>query len=182
VRFQQPHQPGDGSSGADRVIGSEGVDFIHGLAGPDQIDGETGRDSLGGGAGRDDISAGPGRDYLQGGPQNDALDGDPHAVRDTLKGGEDGSDLFYFDTTEDGPDRILDFNEGGTTPGDFVRILDVTTAQLQAMYSASIEAADPGVTNVNGNLVIDFIPVSGPAGDTLTFTGLGGQSLALEST
>jgi hypothetical protein len=171
--------PCNGTSGADRVIGSEGEDFIHGRAGPDLIEGEAGRDSLGGGPGRDDISAGPGRDYLQGGSQNDALDGYPDDVRDTLKGGEGGSDLFYFDTTEDGPDRILDFNEGGDTPGDFVRILNLTTEQLATTYSESIEAGDPGVTNVNGDLVIDFTPVSGPGSYTLMFTGLGGQSLAV---
>ncbi len=74
----------------------------------------------------------------------------------------------------------MDFNEGGATPGDFVRILNLTTEQLQEIYSNSIEAGDPGVTNVNGDLVIDFIPVSGPTGsDMLTFTGLGGQSLAV---
>ena len=171
--------PCSGTSGADRIFGSEGEDFIHGLAGPDEIDGEAGRDSLGGGAGRDLISAGPGRDYLQGGSQNDFLDGYPDGVRDTFKGGEGGSDLFYFDTTEDGPDLILDFNEGGATPGDFVRILNLTTGQLQATYSNSIEAGDPGVKNVNGDLVIDFTPVSGSGSYTLTFTGLGGQSLAV---
>jgi hypothetical protein len=57
--------------------------------------------------------------------------------------------------------------------------LNVTTEQLAATYSNSIEAGDPGVTNVNGDLVIDVTPVSGSGSYTLTFTGLGGQSLAV---
>ncbi len=60
-----------------------------------------------------------------------------------------------------------------------MRILNLTTEQLQEIYSNSIEAGDPGVTSVNGDLAIDFMPVLGPGSYTLTFTGLGGQSLAV---
>jgi Ca2+-binding RTX toxin-like protein len=155
-------------------------DVIHGLAGDDSIDGLAGIDSCGGGNGEDTIDCGAGPDYLQGGPKNDTLDGSLDDRTDTLKGGNGGADTFLFDTVRSGADRILDFNEGGDTPGDVVRLTNVTTAQLQAIYSDSIEAGDPGVTNVDGDLVIDFIPVSGPAGsDMLTFTGLAGQSLAV---
>jgi hypothetical protein len=107
------------------------------------------------------------------------LDGSSDGNVDTIRGGNGGSDTFLFVTTESGPDRILDFNEGRDTPGDVVELTNVTTEQLTEIYSNSIEAGDPGVTNVDGDLVIDFTPVSGADSDTLTLIGLGDQSLAV---
>jgi Ca2+-binding RTX toxin-like protein len=170
----------DGTPRGDTITGTAVRDVIHGRAGDDLIRGLASNDSLGGGSGDDMIIGDAGRDYLQGGRNKDTLDGSLDNRRDTLKGGNGGADTFLFHTIQSGADRILDFNEGGDTPGDVVQLTNVTTAQLQAIYSNSIEAGDPGVTNVNGDLVIDFIPVSGPAGsDMLTFTGLAGQSLAV---
>ncbi|HEX2242443.1 MAG TPA: hypothetical protein VHK27_04145 [Gammaproteobacteria bacterium] len=170
----------DGTSSSDTITGTAMRDVIHGLAGDDSIGGLAGNDSCGGGGGEDTIDCGRGADYLQGGRNKDTLDGSLDDRRDTLKGGNGGADTFLFDTVLSGADRILDFNEGGDTPGDVVRLTNVTTEQLQAIYGESIEAGDLGVTNVNGDLVIDFIPVSGPAdSDMLTFTGLAGQSLAV---
>ncbi len=170
----------DGTSSSDTITGTAVRDVIHGLAGDDSIGGLAGNDSCGGGDGEDTIDCGAGADYLQGGANADTLDGSLDDRRDTLKGGNGGADTFLFDTVRSGADRILDFNEGGATPGDVVKLTNVTTEQLQAIYSNSIEAGDPGVTNVDGDLVIDFIPVSGPAdSDMLTLTGLGGESLAV---
>jgi Ca2+-binding RTX toxin-like protein len=172
--------PCDGTSSSDTITGTAVRDVIHGLAGDDSIGGLAGNDSCGGGSGKDTIDCGRGADYLQGGANADTLDGSLDDRRDTLKGGNGGADTFLFDTVRSGADRILDFNEGGDTPGDVVQLTNVTTEQLQAIYSNSIEAGDPGVTNVNGDLVIDFIPVSGPAdSDMLTLLGLGDQSLAV---
>jgi Ca2+-binding RTX toxin-like protein len=170
----------DGTPRSDTITGTAVRDVIHGRAGDDSIGGLAGNDSCGGGSGEDTIDCGRGADYLQGGRNKDTLDGSLDDRTDTLKGGNGGADTFLFDTVRSGADRILDFNEGGDTPGDVVRLTNVTTEQLQAIYGESIEAGDLGVTNVNGDLVIDFIPVSGPAGsDMLTFTGLAGQSLAV---
>ena len=77
------------------------------------------------------------------------------------------------------PDRILDFDEGVARSGDVVKLTDVTTAQLTATYSNSIEAGDPGVQNVDGDLVIDFTPVSGAGSNRVTLIDLQRQSLAV---
>ncbi len=113
-----------------------------------------------------------------GGPNDEQLDSLLDGRRDTFKGGNGNADTF-FNTTQSGPDRILDFDEGVAKPGDVVKLTDVTTAQLTASYSNSIEAGDPGVQNVNGDLVIDFTSVSGAGSDTLTLIGLHRQSLAV---
>ena len=177
----------DGTSSSDTITGTAGVDNIHGLAGSDFIRGLASNDSCGGGGGNDTIECGAGKDYLQGGPNADTLDGSLDGVRDTYKGGNGGADTFLYDTTQSGPDRILDFNEGGATPGDVVKLTDVTTTQLTAIYSNTLEAGDPGVTSVTNattgrrDLVIDFTPVSRTGSDTLTLEGLGfnGSSLAV---
>jgi hypothetical protein len=81
---------------------------------------------------------------MQGGPNDDQLDGLLDGRRDMFKGGNGNADTF-FNTTQSGPDCILDFDEGTATPGDVVKLTDVTTAQLIATYSNSIEACDTGV-------------------------------------
>ncbi len=79
-----------------------------------------------------------------GGPNDDQLDDLLDGRRDTFKGGNGNADTF-FNTTQSGPDRILDFDEGAAKPGDVVKLTDVTTAQLAATYSNSIEACDTEV-------------------------------------
>jgi Ca2+-binding RTX toxin-like protein len=169
----------DGTSSSDTITGTAGVDNIHGLAGSDFIRGLASNDSCGGGGGNDIIECGAGKDYHQGGPNDDTLDGSLDGVQDTYKGGNGGADTFLYNTTQSGPDRVLDFNEGGATPGDVVKLTTVTTDRLMQIYSNTLEAGDPGVTKSNGNLVIDFTPVSGTGSDTLTLIGLANSSLAV---
>jgi Ca2+-binding RTX toxin-like protein len=169
----------DGTSSSDTITGTAGVDNIHGLAGSDFIRGLASNDSCGGGGGNDIIECGAGKDYHQGGPNDDTLNGSLDGVQDTYKGGNGGADTFLYNTLQSGPDRILDFNEGGATPGDVVKLTNVTTDRLMQTYSNTLEAGDPGVTQSNGNLVIDFTPVSGTGSDTLTLIGLANSSLAV---
>ncbi len=168
----------DGTSGSDTITGTAERDVIHGLAGNDTIRGLAANDSCGGGGGNDTIECGAGRDYMQGGRNDDTLDGSLDGVRDTYKGGNGGNDTVLYNTSQSGPDRWLDFNEGGATPGDVLKITNLTTTQLQGIYGNTIEAGDPGVTNSNGDLLVNFAQ-AGIGSYTFTFTGLGSQSLAV---
>jgi Ca2+-binding RTX toxin-like protein len=170
----------NGTLGADNITGTAGEDHVFALAGNDTVRGLASRDRLGGGSGSDTLLGDGGRDYAQGGAGNDSLNGSPDGVQDRLRGGNGGSDTFFYSTAQSGPDRINDFGEGGATPGDVVKLTNVRTARLQAIYSNTIEAGDPGVTNANGNLVINFAAV-GIGNYALTLLGLGGSSLAVGS-
>jgi Ca2+-binding RTX toxin-like protein len=178
-----------GTSGADNITGTAGEDHVLAKAGNDTIRGLASRDSLGGGGGNDSVVGDAGRDYAQGGGENDALDGSLDGVRDTMRGGTGGADTFFYSTAQSGPDRIVDFGENGATPGDVVKLTNLTTATLQATYSNTIEAGDRGVSNPNvgcegfttrNNLVINFA-AAGIGTYALTLCGLGSSSLAVGS-
>ena len=82
-----------GGTGDDSVIGGEGSDRIFGNKGHDLLKGDAGDDTISGGDGRDSITGGAGDDQLAGGSKNDQAD-------------------HFFFGSNDGEDRILDFDNG----------------------------------------------------------------------
>ncbi len=114
-----------------------------------------------------------------GGPNDEQLDGLLDGRRDTFKGGNGNADTF-FNTTQSGPDRILDFDEGAAKPGDVVKnSLMSPLRSWQPPIATALRLAILRCKNVNGDLVIDFTPVSGADSDTLMLIGLTRQSLAI---
>lgn len=87
----------DGTDGADRINAGAGDDRVRGLGGNDTLIGSTGNDRLQGDDGGDRLRGGDGADRLKGG------DGD-----DIMTGGAN-RDFFVFDSTNEGDDRIVDF-------------------------------------------------------------------------
>lgn len=87
-----------GGNDDDVLWGEQGSDLMVGGNGDDLLIGDYGRDRLNGGAGDDELRAGPGWDRLNGG-----------AGDDLMEGGR-GNDVFIFNATDNGADRIVDFN------------------------------------------------------------------------
>jgi len=94
------------SPGDDTIDGTDGADRINGNAGDDRINGLGGDDVLIGSAGNDRVRGGAGEDRLRGGDGADRLTGDDGD--DILSGGAN-RDFFVFDSTNEGDDRITDF-------------------------------------------------------------------------
>lgn len=94
------------SSGDDVIKGTAGADRINARAGDDRVSGHAGDDVLIGSSGDDRLSGNDGADRLRGGDGTDRLiggDGD-----DVMDGGAN-RDFFVFDSTNEGEDRINDF-------------------------------------------------------------------------
>jgi Ca2+-binding RTX toxin-like protein len=98
-----------GSNSDDRIEGRGGNDELRGRGGADDILGGNGNDMLSGGVGRDDLDGGEGNDVLVGGAGADHLDGGPGS--DALFGGS-GLDIFEFEDSDLGIDRIADWQDG----------------------------------------------------------------------
>lgn len=169
----------NGTQQADTIHGNGGDDIIRALNGNDSVFGDADNDGIGGGSGNDFLNGGTGRDFAQGGPNNDVLFGGVDNRIDNLRGGNGGSDEFWYSTTGSGDDSILDFGEQGRTPNDFVNLINVTDQQIGAAYGTNINAGDAGVTNAGGDLLIDFGAVGLGTGtlslvDGFTTLGAGG--------
>lgn len=164
----------NGTSERDVLQGTNDADTISGKGDEDSVFANGGNDKLLGQAGDDDLGGGPGNDVLQGGAGDDFLVGG--SGNDTLTGGS-GGDIFSYMSTE-GNDTITDFSNGT----DSVDLIEATSQELRSFYGDTIEAGDPGVVNVNGNLVINFTVAPGNVaaglGD-LIFKGLGDQALTV---
>jgi Ca2+-binding RTX toxin-like protein len=187
--------------GNDIAHGNGGSDTVLGQAGMDQVFGDTGTDTVLGGSGNDIQEGNLGNDMLNGGGDNDALFGGSNSGtnsftndNDTLNGGAGydsltggfGNDTFQYASIQ-GDDTVMDFNpHASTLPldlfDDTVDLTEATSSEIQLVYGNTIEAGDFGVSNVGGDLVIDFIaaPVNifGGTGD-LTFQGLGNATLGV---
>lgn len=120
-----------GEAGNDSIDGGIGSDVITGGAGADTIDGGAGTDSIGGGSGNDTIQGGTGNDTVLGEAGDDILYGGGEgydfisggAGLDTMTGGSE-ADTFFYSSSSEGGDAILDFNEdedkiGLNSSGDF---------------------------------------------------------------
>lgn len=132
----------EAGDGADRVLGGAGQDFIFGGAGRDLLVGAGGNDIMSGdgqadrllgGAGNDTMGGGFGNDKLVGGKGRDTLTGE--AGKDVLNGGlgndllngGTGRDQFIFDGgTDEGRDRIADFD----ISQDQIRISDANVSDV----------------------------------------------------
>jgi Ca2+-binding RTX toxin-like protein len=94
-----------GGDGFDYLSGEAGGDVLYGGALRDQIYGGGGNDAISGDAGNDLIFANEGADTVTGGDGDDDISGQRGA--DVLRGGA-GADTFFYFTTGEGGDRILD--------------------------------------------------------------------------
>ena len=178
----------DGGAGSDLLSGGDGSDEIKGGANPegsvDRLGGGDGDDHLDGGAGddvlfgdRDAVSlrlSGVGNDHLEGDGGNDLLNGD--GGDDELTGGS-GQDRFDYGllvgTGVGGADTITDFERSVDQIALFSRPPSLNDDN-------AINADDPSVSLIGGNLVIDFgAPTnrSGLTGNTLTVLGVTELSL-----
>jgi Ca2+-binding RTX toxin-like protein len=151
----------DGGAGDDRIDAGYGDDTLAGGAGDDQMEAGYGNDTAYGGDGDDRIGGGFGNDQLYGAAGNDTLDGlndddvlSGYTGDDTLTGGP-GADVFVFWGSNNGRDRVLDFN---ASEGDVLRFdhsylrnaADLTLAMNQTAEGAEIawtdaEGVDHGV-------------------------------------
>lgn len=95
------------SFGDDKVRANGGNDVVYGEEGKDQLWGAAGKDKLNGGKGADKMWGGDDNDVLKGGGGKDRLNGD--GGNDKLFGGK-GGDTFIFRASQEGKDRIMDFN------------------------------------------------------------------------
>lgn len=110
---------GTGNASANRIEGNAAAsNRLSGLDGNDVLIGAGNADTLLGGAGADSMVAHGGNDWLEGGDGNDTILGG--AGRDTLIGGAgndvltggDDPDIFRFNSSTHGVDRIEDFVSG----------------------------------------------------------------------
>lgn len=163
-----------GTNGSDNLFGTNLADTITAKNGADVVNARDGNDTVNGGGGNDLLNGGNGKDVINGGSGNDTLNG--QGGNDSLIGGT-GADTFRYNAYE-GDDRIVDFDFG---EGDLVDILNVTEAQLRAEFGNEINTGDPEVSNVGGDLVIDFGPTGLPGFGKLTlvdgFDNLGATGL-----
>jgi hypothetical protein len=129
------------------------------LAGNDRVFGDAGNDSIGGGAGQDGMDGGTGKDFVQGAGGGDLIYGGAGVSNDSLagdapRGGGTGNDTFLYSSTE-GNDRIFDFS-GSLATQDVLDLTEADAAEIGAVFGSTISAADDSVSNVGGNMVVDF--------------------------
>jgi hypothetical protein len=106
-----------GGAGADLLTGSSAANLLWGGAGDDTLAGREDDDSLDGSAGDDRIAGGPGDDRIAGG---------------------DGADVFVFDLSDPGADRIIDW-----TAGDRIHLGD-TGMPAGALQPSALHLAEDG--------------------------------------
>ena len=136
-----------GQAGEDTLRGGAGNDNAKGGGGGDLVRGEGGNDFLTGGTESDNLQGGPGQDRLFGNRDNDLLFGD--AGDDVLKGGggDDvlnggrgndfhkggtGADVFDFNGSSFGSDRVVDFEDGI----DLIQMTGLSFAELDIESAA----------------------------------------------
>jgi Ca2+-binding RTX toxin-like protein len=107
-----------GNSSNDILLGTANSEVLEGLAGNDILSGLGGNDILKGGDGKDTLDGGDGNNILNGDAGNDTLLGG--AGRDILTGGAGidlltggtGNDVFLYNHSNEGIDKINDFETG----------------------------------------------------------------------
>lgn len=111
-----------GDGGNDQLSGENGEDSLYGWTGNDTLDGGADNDLLSGEGDNDQLLGGAGNDTVYGGDGNDSIQGnaDTGVAReaqlmitygDLLIGGE-GADVFIYQKSNLGVDRIVDFTPG----------------------------------------------------------------------
>ncbi|MCK6454070.1 MAG: hypothetical protein L6R19_24915, partial [Alphaproteobacteria bacterium] len=91
----------DGGGGADVLVGGSNIDYLFGGSGGDSLSGAGGSDTISGGAGDDTVTGGTGNDTIDGGA---------------------GLDTFFYSTTSDGFDTLLNYDGDPTGGQDFLRL------------------------------------------------------------
>ena len=132
-----------GGSGNDTLISGRGSDFLKGASGNDNLQGGRGDDELHGNGGRDILDGGKGDDTIIGGRGSD-----------TLTGG-DGSDMFVFFASQNGHDRITDFED---------KIDLITFEGLGGYDDLTITQQDHNIriehTGGNGTIIIENMDIA----------------------
>ncbi len=171
-----------------------GNDTIFGGAGDDDIIAGHGDDVVYGGAGDDDISGASGNDYLDGGADSDRLYVADSQNRQTVLGGEGGTDvdqLLFFDyAATEGVSVVFDGDGSGTydfvatdAEGIFSEFEQVHGTSRDDTIDASADAAGiyidgkDGADTIDGGLGDDTI-IAG-AGNDEVFGGQGADSVNL---
>ncbi len=137
-----------GGTGADTLLDGSGGSVMFGNAGNDRLIGGGGNDQLFGGVGNDVLNGGNGADRLRGDAGDDYL----------LGGGN--TDLFIFNETGIGADRVADFVIGED------RMFLSSTLTGGETDAASVVATFASLSGAD--VVFDF-----GGGDTVTLLGLG---------
>ena len=130
--------PGEGTDGADTLVGGTSADFLEGKAGADILEG---------GAGNDTIATGEGADTVV------FSNGDGHDTIQDFQNGEDKIDLSGFDNLsrksvtarQDGDDVVIEFRGH---PNDSIRLLDFDLQDLDA--DDFIYSADADMQSIDG--------------------------------
>jgi Ca2+-binding RTX toxin-like protein len=151
-----------GNSGWDALNGGADDDYLNGGEGPDLLAGGGGDDILEGGEGVDLLSGDSGADILDGGAGNDFLSGG--RGNDTLYGDGDapaGDDIFSF-SSEDGMDRIEDFQPNPSDKIDLSDVSDITDFDDLVNNHLSSDAAGAAVIDTDdGRLGVNTITLAG---------------------
>ncbi|NEP63367.1 MAG: calcium-binding protein, partial [Symploca sp. SIO2G7] len=121
---------------------SGGDDIIYGGKGNDRIGGKAGNDQLYGGEGNDELWGDLGNDLLVGGQGEDILTG------------LTGADTFRFNSFEEGPDTVTDFDQ---LQGDKLEILATGFADdlVQGVLSADAFVLGASAIDANDRFMYD---------------------------
>lgn len=121
-----------GERGDDRIFGGHGNDRLSGGDGNDRLEGGRNADSLSGGNGDDVLRGGLGTDQLHGGRGDDILYGSDSPA------GDGQVDTFVFRGTENGRDRIKDFEDGV----DLINLYSFSFSSFDEVHALASNAGD----------------------------------------
>jgi len=132
------------------VFGGDNSDSLRGGKANDKLKGDAGSDSLFGGKGNDKLWGGTESDYFEGGKGNDILRGEDgndwiagQQGNDKMFGGA-GADDFFFNKSNEGNDKIMDWEDGSD--------------QIWLQYGAFNQTRflNRGITTDGANIEIDL--------------------------
>jgi Ca2+-binding RTX toxin-like protein len=165
----------------DKPMSMDELDQVVGGAG--WIKGTGGDDTIIGGDGDDKIVGKGGEDFIVGGDGDDTLDGGYKDGADDIVVGGAGDDTFYWGLTKDGSDTFI-----GGADNDKIELDLATVSENNIQDAYNNGTFDIQVTDSNGNPVeitddmwvngALVLPdeasgtITGPNGDTLTFSGV----------
>ncbi|NEQ48136.1 MAG: tandem-95 repeat protein [Leptolyngbya sp. SIOISBB] len=159
---------GQGSGGADTIIGSDGDDVINGLSDNDYLDGGAGNDVINGGSERDIVIGGSGDDALNGGSDDDDMTA---GVGNDVANGGSGNDRI---TGDDGDD-LLNGGSGNDTldGGNGTDVLQGSSGNDRLLGGAGADFLDGGRDNdILAGGVGDDTLIGGQGDDIFRFSAV----------
>ena len=153
------HDYREGGSGDDVLRGYRGDDYLDGNGGDDVLRGGGGDDNLIGGENDDVLHGGRGDDFLSGGAGDDVLKGGRGddfltggAGDDVLKGGQGADDFWIQYLTNNGSDKITDFEPGAdliALPGRTVNGVPVGYTGFDALSLSTSRSGDDTILDLS---------------------------------